>query len=113
MKHILLIMVLLLIATAGQAASISFKWNPNTEPDLAGYVLYHSRTPDMTAPVRILQTPDTRATFNNISSGRPYYFAVTAKNTSGIESVFSDTVYYSQPLPPSSLQMLVNQLVIQ
>ena len=39
MKKLLTILAILAIAGIAQAATINVSWNPNTEPELAGYRL--------------------------------------------------------------------------
>jgi len=41
MKKLFTILAILAIAGIAQAATVQVTWNPNTEPDLAGYKLYH------------------------------------------------------------------------
>ena len=41
MKKLFTILAILAIAGIAQAATINVSWNPNTEPDLSGYKLYH------------------------------------------------------------------------
>lgn len=107
----LVTLALLLLATSAIAADISIKWDANTEPDLAGYVIHRSEGEAPFVPVA--RTTATNYTFANVSSGKKYRVAVTARNTSGIESSYSNVVAYSVPLAPSSLQLIVNQLIIQ
>jgi len=41
MKKLFTILAILAIAGIAQAATVQVTWNPNTEPDLSGYKLYH------------------------------------------------------------------------
>lgn len=71
--------------------SVLVLWQPNTEPDLAGYRIYYglsSRDYQQVVDVgkRIEHVID------NLLPGNKYYFAVTAYDSSGNESVFSDEV---------------------
>ncbi len=79
-----------LAAPQAAAADVTLQWDPNTETDLAGYKVYYgtaSRT--YGAPVTIgLQTT---YTVTGLTAGT-YYFAVTAFNTAGLESGFSNEV---------------------
>lgn len=104
------LLALLLIATSAMAADINIKWDANKETDLAGYIVHRSIGDAPFVPVT--KTTATTYTFSNVSSGT-YRVAVTAYNTSGIESAFSNIVSYSVPLAPSSLQLIVNQLIIK
>ena len=106
MKTILVIAVLLLAVTpsAGFSAApppftlttdgtmVTLAWNPNSEIDLAGYRVYYgnsSRTYGAMIDV------GNRTTFQvpSLSPGVTYYFAVTAYNTTNMESGFSNEVF--------------------
>ena len=111
MVRALALLVLLLFSTTALAVDVGIKWDANSEPDLAGYVVHRSR--DGMAYQPIAKTTATAYTFANISAGRTYSAVVTAYNTSGIESAFSNAVLFGQPKAPTSLQLVVNQLIIQ
>ena len=73
--------------------SASLTWNPNTETDLAGYKVHvgtSSGTYTFAGPF------DTRATTSytvgNLPKGQTYYFAISAYDASGNESLFSAEV---------------------
>jgi hypothetical protein len=72
-------------------AQVALTWDPNTEPDLAGYKLYVG-----TASGVYTTTIDvgnmTTHTVAGLQPGATYYFVVTAYNTSGLESGFSNEV---------------------
>ena len=75
------------------AQSVGLAWDPNSENDLAGYLVYYgtaSRNYDQT-----LSAATPSATVTNLNSGTTYYFAVTAYNTNGMESGYSNEVLYS------------------
>ena len=72
------------------AADASLSWNPNTEPDLAGYKVYYG-TASRTYGSPINVGNQTAFAVTGLSAGT-YYFAVTAFDTSGNESVFSAEV---------------------
>jgi len=77
-------------SASARAADVTLAWDANTEADLAGYKIYYGTAPGVYgAPMTIgLQTT---YTLTNLSPGT-YYFAVTAFNTSGLESGFSNEV---------------------
>ncbi len=86
------ISALLLITTAavafGGAADLS--WNANTEPDLSGYKVYYGASSgNYGTPISVGNT--TSHSLTNLSDGT-YFFAVTAIDTSGNESGFSNEV---------------------
>ena len=69
-------------------------WNPNTEPDLAGYKVYagtQSRVYTQTYDVPIARNT-TLQVIGGLDSALIWYFAVTAYDTSSNESVFSAEV---------------------
>src|SRR2546426_10470198 len=71
------------------AAQVTLAWDPNTEPDLAGYKLYYgtsSGSYQFSVDVGNL----TSYTLSGLLEGRIYYFAATAYNSSLDESGFSN-----------------------
>ena len=77
------------------AGSVRLAWDANTETDLAGYIMYYgvaSRTYTNAIDVGNVTT----GAISNLVDGTMYYFAVTAYNTSGLESDFSNEVIYPQ-----------------
>lgn len=97
------------------AQSITLAWNPNTEPDLAGYRLYYGASPrnyTVQLPVAIPDAPATNvtATVSGLTPGRTYFFAVTALTRDGLESGYSTEVRYAVPnplVPPVVTESLV------
>jgi uncharacterized membrane protein YgcG len=103
-----LLMVLLTLAalfipfeTSSLAAyQIILSWDPNSEPDLEGYVLYGKQgSPDRpfdyvdTYPEVDLADPlNPRAVITDLESNVTYHFAVTAYDTDGYESRYSNVV---------------------
>ena len=81
------------------AGSATLHWQANTESDLAGYRIYYgtsSRSYGVYIPV---DKNTTSYTINNLTEGQTYYFALTAVDTSGNESGFSEEV--SKSISPS------------
>lgn len=82
------------------AASVTLGWDSNTEPDLEGYVIYRnvgSPGPPYdysdTLPEDDLADPlHPKATLTGLKEGKEYYVALTAYNTDGVESSFSNDV---------------------
>jgi len=85
------------------ASSVSLAWNANTETDLAGYWVYRTQTPGTnyvrlnTSVIASLSYVDTSAV-----AGTTYYYAVSATNTSGLESGKSAEVQAIVPAPTNS-----------
>ena len=93
-----------LAATAGNA-QVGLTWNANGESDLAGYNVYRSTT----SPVSTTNTPVNGATLvtspgyndTSVTNGIPYYYVVTAVDTSGNRSAASNEVS-ATPTGPST-----------
>jgi len=98
-QHLLLVILavfLSLVASSVFAGSATIRWQANTEPDLQEYRVYTgiaSRTYGTPTPVG----KATSYTVGNLEEGVTYYFAVTAVDTSGNESGFSQEVYKTIP----------------
>jgi len=75
------------------SGSVQLAWDPNSETDLAGYKVYYGTisgqyaSPPQTAGVSTAPT----YTVQNLAPGT-YFFVVTAYNTAGLESGFSNEV---------------------
>jgi hypothetical protein len=73
------------------AGALVVSWNPNTEPDLAGYRVHYG-----TQPGTYTKTKDvgnvTSVTIDSLQEGSTYYFAVTAYDQSNNESDYSQEV---------------------
>ena len=86
--------------TVADAAQVTLGWDSNTEPDLEGYVIYRnvgSPGPPYdysdTLPEDDLANPlQPKATLTGLQEGKEYYIALTAYNTDGVESSFSNDV---------------------
>ncbi len=99
--QILMIATLAAFAAPAFANSVTLSWDANTEADLAGYKVYYgtaSRT--YGAPITIGKV--TTHTLSGLPSGM-VYFAVTAYNTAGLESGFSNEVSKSFGSTPAPL----------
>jgi hypothetical protein len=89
----------LAIVTAASAKDVTLAWDPNSESNLAGYKLYY-KTAISGAPydgVDSLQGASpidvgnvTTFTVLGLSDSKDYYFVVTAYNTEGLESGYSN-----------------------
>lgn len=73
------------VSTAGQ---ITLAWDPNQEPDLAGYLVYWGTTSSQYDNSAIVEN-DTAYTVTGLDDERIYYFAVTAYDSNGNESTYS------------------------
>ena len=79
---------------AADAAQVTLAWDANPEPDIAGYKLYYG-----TSSGTYGQPQDagnsTTATISDLAEGTTYYLAVTAYDSSGLESSFSEEVVHT------------------
>lgn len=72
--------------------SIDLSWEPNTEPDLAGYIVYRqSISSDGTptgSPTRLTPTPISAPAFSDLTAvpGQTYSYRISAIDTAGNES---------------------------
>ncbi|MDD2735607.1 MAG: Ig-like domain-containing protein, partial [Desulfuromonadaceae bacterium] len=90
------------MSETGFAADVSLKWDANIEADLAGYKVYHSADSaplEGTTPLDV--SNQTTATISGLDPDKSYSFAVTAYNTSGLESTYSNIVSIVEQSPPT------------
>jgi hypothetical protein len=97
MKTLLTLALLLIAIVANAAQSVTLAWNANTETNLAGYRLYYGTGTRSYGTNQTVLAPLTTVTITNLQSGRTYYFAVTAYTSDGLESDYSDEVFYRVP----------------
>jgi hypothetical protein len=83
--------LLLAFGANGWAADVTVAWIANTETDLAGYKVYIG-TASGTYGVPITISTQTTYTITGLAAGTTYYVAVTAYNTTGLESGFSNEI---------------------
>ncbi len=91
--HILaaLLFLLALFPAHLPASSLTLAWNPNAEPDLAGYNIYYGiQSGDYDFVIDAGNV--TQYTMTGLESAVRYYFALTAYDTSLNESDFSPEV---------------------
>ncbi|UCB44784.1 MAG: fibronectin type III domain-containing protein [Spirochaetota bacterium] len=85
------------IFTVVEAGQVTLMWDPNSETDLAGYMVYYgiaSQSYDNVIDVGITET----CTVTGLIPGITYYFAATAYNTSALESDYSNEIEYTVSL---------------
>jgi len=94
--------VALVFALDGPSAratqSITLAWDPNPEPDLAGYRLYHGTNSGHYSDVIEVGNVTNHAV-TGLLDNTTNYFVLTAYNTSGLESLPSNPVSYIVPSP--------------
>lgn len=81
--------------------NVSLAWDASPDPDVVGYYIYYgAASGDFTNRVSVGNVTST--TVSNLVEGALYFFAATARNTSGLESDFSNEVTYTVPMPPAN-----------
>ena len=78
------------------AANVSIQWDPNSEPNLAGYRVYYGGASGSYASTFDAGMA-TQASIPNLTVGQTYYFAVTAYDANGLESIPSAEISYTVP----------------
>lgn len=78
--------------------SVTLQWDPNTEPDLAGYKVYSSTLSGLYGdPIATLPPSVTTYQSTGLVKGVTYFFVVSAYNSQGIESLPSEEVARTIP----------------
>ena len=99
---VFLIFILMMFFTPAWSAQVSLTWDPNSEPDIAGYNIHYgqsSRNYQYTVDVN----NNTSCSISGLAEGTTYYFAVTAYNDKDLESSYSEELAYTIPnTPPPS-----------
>lgn len=91
-------MVVLLSCTSLKAYQVTLTWDANTEENLAGYKIYYgSISRDYNTVVDV-----NNVTRYTIEVPDKTYFAATAYNTEGLESDYSDEVFYEYKFYPAT-----------
>jgi hypothetical protein len=87
-------------------ASLTLAWDPNLEPDIAGYKLYYGTASGRYTSAVIVGTNivgnAVTATVSNLTAGTTYFFVVTAFNGAGLESDPSSEVTNTAPWSSST-----------
>jgi hypothetical protein len=77
---------------------VTLAWDPNTEPDLGGYIAYWG-TSSRNYPYLTDVGNNTIHTITGLEEGQVYYFAITAYDSDYNESGYADEVVYSVSSP--------------
>ena len=94
---LLTLAILILVAYCAKGdQSVSLKWDPNTDTEVTGAIVYYGNA-SRNYPYHTNLGNVTRATVNGLQAGLTYYFAVTATNSAGLESDYSNEVSASIP----------------
>lgn len=102
------------LGASGGNASVTLDWSDNSEPDLAGYVVY--RGTSLVEPLKPLQaTPLANSQFTDLGvvNFANYFYRVAARDTTGNESALSARVSaktFAPPPPPPGGALWINEL---
>ena len=101
------------MATAGNGQA-TIRWNRNTESDFLEYFIYRGTTSggEVLVDSATGGIADTVKTFTGLANGTEYFFEVTALNTAGQESPFSNEVTATPQIPYATFTQAVNNLGI-
>lgn len=91
----LMVLFATVLAGSAKAQSITLAWDPVS--GVSGYKLYQGGASRVYSNSVDAGTT-TQRTLSNITIGKTYYFAVTAYNSSGIESDYSSEITYTVPV---------------
>jgi len=114
-KYLLVVMFFWILSLAGHstcfATTVALQWDASTDPSLAGYKVYYQAdsnavpftgTGAAQGAAPVLVQNQTSATVGGLDPSHSYYFAVTAYDTSGIESSYSNVVYVPELVSPAT-----------
>lgn len=89
----------LFTALPATAASVTLAWDPNPEPDIAGYKIYVGEESGVYEEPIVMAGAPEEPQFKvvGLENGRDYYFVVTAFNEAGLESDYSNEVVAEIP----------------
>jgi hypothetical protein len=87
-----------LVLTPRQDGSVTLAWDASPATNVAGYVVYCGTV--SRAYGASLFTTNTTAIWTNLPAGADYFFAVTARARSGLESDFSNEIIWPVFKPP-------------
>jgi len=83
--------------SAAGEQSVILAWDPNAEPELAGYIVYYGdASRHYTNSIDVGNA--TQYTVLGLQEGQGYYFAVSAYDASRLESDYSNEIFYLVPL---------------
>ncbi|UCH21386.1 MAG: fibronectin type III domain-containing protein [Deltaproteobacteria bacterium] len=95
-SSLLLSAIIICSSSYAAAADVTLAWDPNSEPDLDGYVVYWgtaSRYYTFSADVG----NNTTYTISGLAEGQTYYFTATAYDSDNNESGYSNEVVHTIP----------------
>ena len=108
MKFFLAILLAMLFVFCASAQQVKLTWDPSPAPNITNYWIYSGTNG---AGIYSNKTAAGTNCLVTISDMRPasYWFAVTAQDTNGAESGFSNEASWKIPAAPSNLTLLILQ----
>ena len=91
-------------ATVPAGSSVTLTWNPNMDPNVAGYNVYYGVASHAYTQMVNVGNVST-ATISGLVEGATYYFAVTAYDSLGQESDYSNETSYTVPAALAKVQL--------
>jgi len=85
-------------AFSQNANSVTLAWDPNPEPDIAGYILYYGTASGVYSS-SVTMTNAATCSVSNLLAGVTYFFAVTAYDAAGLQRDPSNEISYTVPAP--------------
>jgi hypothetical protein len=99
-------LLVLALSAPALAGDITLAWDANTEPDLTGYKIYFG-TASRAYGASVVIGTQTTYTITGLAPGT-YYFAVTAFNSAGLESGYSNEVSATVTGTPTTSRCDIN-----
>ena len=97
---LLLLAILSLLVPAAHAGQVTVAWDPNPEPEVAGYKIYYGTTAgNYTASLDAGNA--TSILISGLQDGATYFFSAVAYDASHNESGFSNEITYAVPAAAS------------
>jgi hypothetical protein len=108
LKSLLAVLLFLaaIIPSVRAQTSVTLAWDPSSSSGIAAYRLYQGGASRTYTNV-IAAGNATTATTSKLVNGSTYFFTVTAVDTNGLESDFSNEITYTVPLPTNTPPAIV------
>lgn len=95
-RRLMFVTLLVLLSAWTRAESVKLRWNPNPEPDIAGYRINYSTADGSNQSVNTGNV--TRYTITGLEGGATYRMTLQAVNTSGLESDPTEPITVTTPM---------------
>jgi len=123
------IIIISWLATPCYGKAVTLAWDENAEPDLTGYKIYYKTgyfvpaydgtgategDSPITIPLEELNNPDyPEYTINILDDNEIWFFVVTAYDTEGLESAYSNQVFFDNNPPNSIVTSPIHMSIIK